>query len=353
MNKYVFFACCLLLLGSGCKSEEKQGQASAAEAANLPDRWIVGFYNVENLFDIHDEPVKLDEDFTPKGRYNWTTQKYLDKIDNLARAIGTMGENGPDILGLAEVENAQVVKDMVQMTELKDRQYEVVHEESPDMRGIDVALIYNPKTFAYQSHKAVEITFPAEPNYTSRKILHVSGMMGGEKVHILVNHWPSRRGGQEESEPRRLRAAEVAAEILAEIRKDEESLVLIMGDMNDDPFNRSIAEVLQAKGDLAQVAEDDLYNPMTVMHRPEDRGTLTYKGKWNLFDQILVSEDWMDQENTLLYQPGNAFIHGPEFMQVGGDGPAKDMPRRAIYRGEFQERGFSDHFPVYLLIGRQ
>ncbi|MEZ4827384.1 MAG: endonuclease/exonuclease/phosphatase family protein [Bacteroidia bacterium] len=350
---YMFSGCKLANGSDGSKSTlddtDRSGQAGSKREI------VVGFYNVENLFDTEDDPAKDDSEFLPEGRYKWTNEKYLKKLDNLARAIGDMGTQGPDILGLAEVENVQVVEDLVQMTSLKQRGYKVILEESEDIRGIDVALIYDPSVFKYVSHQAYDVDFPEEPDYTTRKVLVVEGKIGGESLYMIVNHWPSRRGGESESENRRVTTAKVAREKIDEIlARDPDANIISVGDYNDDPVNRSIAEIMKASVEREGVTGDGFYNPVGALHNPNGVGTLTYQGKWNLFDQILVSHSLMaNGKGHLHYIEGTASIENPEFMQVGGDGPAKDMPRRAIYRDEFQENGFSDHFPVYISLAKK
>ncbi|MDX2247791.1 MAG: endonuclease/exonuclease/phosphatase family protein [Bacteroidia bacterium] len=347
---------------SGCK------QANGSDR-NLPDKTVesgkevtakikevvVGFYNVENLFDTQDNPEKEDSEFLPEGRFKWDEAKYLKKLDNLALAIGGMGKNGPDILGVAEVENMQVMKDLVEKTALKTRGYEIIHEESEDVRGIDVGLIYDPKIFQYVGHKAYNVDFPEESDYTSRPLLVVEGKIKGETLYVIVNHWPSRIGGEQESESRRLTVAKVAREKIVEIlAKDPNACIVSAGDFNDDPHNKSIVDIMNARISAEGVVSGGFYNPVGALHDPNGTGTLTYQGKWNLFDQVLVSYGLMnDGKGKLRYMEGSAAIHNPEFMQVGGDGPAKDMPKRAIYRNEFQDSGFSDHFPVYVRLIRK
>jgi predicted extracellular nuclease len=346
--KYLSFSILtLVLLVSACGGKKQAEENNSTTFTNKKDI-LIGFYNVENLFDIYDAPNKEDGEFLPDGRYEWNSSKYVKKLDNLARVISSMGQNGPDLLGIAEVENREVMEDLTQLTELKGRNYAIVHEESADMRGIDVGLIYDPAVFQYEDHKAFEVDFPEEPGYTSRPILVVEGKVNGEVLFVVVNHWPSRRGGQEESEIRRLNAARKVKEVISDIESGHEGYnFVIMGDLNDDPFNKSVAEVLGADNNPAN---PNYFNPMYDMHEPDSVGTLTYRGKWNLFDQILVSNELMDETGKLKYISKSAEVHRPEFMQVGGDGPAKDMPRRAIYRDEFQDNGFSDHFPVFLRL---
>ncbi|MEM7368541.1 MAG: hypothetical protein AAF587_08045 [Bacteroidota bacterium] len=343
-----FFILFLTLSLFSCKSSDN-AQRIKDSAGDL----LIAFYNVENLFDTQDQADKIDEDFTPSGRYKWDETKYQTKLQNLSRVIQSMGSTGPAILGLAEVENRAVLEDLVQMSSLSARNYAIVHEESPDMRGIDVALLYDPAEFHYKSHQAYEILFPTEPDYTSRKVLMIQGKINKEEVYLFVNHWPSRRGGMEVSEVRRLTVARRVRQILEQIRKDQPNAhLLLMGDFNDDPFNKSLAEVLQAKSSPDRLSPDALYNPLYSLHQPDSVGTLTYKGKWNLFDQILISPSLLEAGSRCTYISQSAGIHRPEFMQVGGNGYAKDMPRRAIFRGEFRDDGFSDHFPVYLKLKR-
>ncbi|MEZ4774255.1 MAG: endonuclease/exonuclease/phosphatase family protein [Bacteroidia bacterium] len=346
---------------TGCKqangSDRSHGKEMPENPSDLSGKSevVIGFYNVENLFDTEDDPVKDDSEFLPEGRYKWTTEKYLKKLDNLALAISQMGEKGPDILGVAEVENVQVLKDLVQLTSLKKRGYEVILEESEDIRGIDVGLIYDPKVFKYISHEAYDVDFPEEPDYTTRKILVVEGQIKGERLYMIVNHWPSRRGGEDESEIRRITTAKVTRERVSEIlSKDPHACIVSVGDYNDDPGNRSIHEIMGAETEAGSVGDNGFYNPVGALHDPNGIGTLTYQGKWNLFDQILISHGLMnDGTGKLQYKEGSAAIVNEEFMQVGGNGSAKDMPRRSIFRDEFQPEGFSDHFPVYIRLVRK
>lgn len=341
---YAVFAFTLFFFACKSSDNTQQKQGSASEL-------MVAFYNVENLFDTKDQADKIDEDFTPEGKYKWNETKYKVKQENLSRVIQSMGENGPAILGLAEVENRAVLEDLVQMPKLASRSYRIVHEESPDMRGIDVALLYDPTAFTYESHEAYEIYFAKEPEYTSRKVLMVKGKVNKETIYLFVNHWPSRYGGPEVSEPRRMTVATKVREVLDQILAEEpQAHFLLMGDFNDDPFNKSLVKGLRAQASPDQLADDALFNTHYALHQADSVGTLTYKGKWNLFDQILISPSLLQTRARLTYVPQSAGIHRPEFMQVGGDGYAKDMPRRAIYRGEFQENGFSDHFPVYVQL---
>jgi len=238
-----------------------------------------------------------------------------------------------------------VIADLIQRPALAQRGYRIVHEESPDRRGIDVALIYDPARFTYQSHNTFEVQFD-DPAYVSREILAVQGEVNEQSLFLLVNHWPSRGGGQVESEPRRMAAARTARELTDRIAKQSpEAGILLMGDFNDDPFNQSLARVLGAAPLSESEPKPGLYNAMYHLLDPDEEGSLTYRGKYNLFDQIIVNEDLLDGQAPLQYEPGSATIHHPDFMRFRGRGPS-----RAIHRGEFKPYGFSDHFPVYLRL---
>jgi predicted extracellular nuclease len=304
----------------------------------------VAFYNVENLFDTQDDPNKIDEEFLPGSELNWTLPKYNSKQSSIARVINAIQ---PDLLGLAEVENARVLDDLLSQQLIADKAYRYLHEESPDQRGIDVAFVYRPEAFKYLSHKAVRVDFPQEPEYTSRDFLIVTGeLAGGEKLHVIVNHWPSRRGGQMESEPRRLRVASLVREQIDQIfAQEKDANIILMGDFNDDPLNLSLIEGIEAEPDLADLPDDGFFNPMADLLDPDSYGTLTYRGKWNLFDQFILSENLTLQENEVTYQANSARAFNAEWLRVGF-GRSAEAPRRAIFRGEYQKEGFSDHFPI-------
>ncbi len=333
----------VLLLSFGACRSPKESQLKKSQSYTL------AFYNVENIFDTVDDPEKIDEDFTPEGRYKWTEDILQKKLTNISKAIAGIGNGGPSMIGIAEIEHADLVERLISQPALASRNYAFVHEESPDMRGIDCAFIYDPAIFNLDSYRAYEMSFEEEPEYTSRKVLWVSGSINKQRVHLVVNHWPSRYGGMEKSEPRRMTVANQVRAIIDSVQAAESNAaIILMGDFNDDPFNRSIVEGIKAGKSWPLEKGMDFFNPMYPLHQVDSSGTLTYRGKWNLFDQFLLSDDLLLGENKLQYVANSVSIHRPEMMQVGGDGPAKDMPRRAIYRGEFQDRGFSDHFPVYM-----
>ena len=343
----------IILIATSCGSSHGPSDAIVARnthlSSPLPAEVQVAFYNVENLFNTSDHPQKFDEDFLPEGRYQWTEENYEGKLAQLGKAIGGMGKDGPHILGLAEIENETVVKELFEYNEANLRSYEVVHEESPDMRGIDVALAYDPMVFAYLRHETIPFSLPDESQYTSRDILLVEGKIGEETLYVFVNHWPSRRDGAPESEYKRVRAAELArAKVDSILDLDPEANIILMGDFNDDPLDRSIDVTLMGEGDLDDLTAGELYNPMAFLHDPSREGSLVHQGKWNLFDQILLSEELLSSENGLQYQEESATIFSQELTV--GFGRGADNPRRAIFRGKFDPKGYSDHFPVYVKL---
>lgn len=343
------------LLLAACEAPVSEGgnqqtRINTEASDNLPsDKDLnVAFYNVENLFDAVDDPKTSDEDFTPQGKYKWTDASYHIKLQNLAKVIASLDA---DIVGLAEVENREVLEDLIAEPALKSASFQIVHEHSSDGRGIDVALLYRADAFQYQNHETLRPQFTFDRGYRSRDVLKVTGKTAdGSNLHLFVNHWPSRRGGREESEPRRLVLARLVNGSLDKIRQTEpDARFLLMGDFNDDPHNKGLMEILDSKADPALVSNDGLFNPMRTMHNPESYGSLTYQGKWNLFDQFLLSEDLVNASKGLHYVANSAEVYQPEWMRVGY-GRSAEAPKRAIFRGEFRDDGFSDHFPIRLKL---
>lgn len=308
----------------------------------------VGFYNVENLFDCTpDYSVREGhEEFTPEGSYRWTPEKYRKKLENIARVINQLGAAhspaGVALLGLAEVENRRVLEDLVAEPTIAARGYQIVHSDSPDRRGIDVAALYNPALFKLKSSSTHRFTDPADSTYVTRDLLLVSGEVAGETLHAIVCHWPSRYGG-DKSSPLRARAAEICRGLIDSLHTaDPASKVVLMGDLNDDPTDRSCREVLSAKRTVEDVPEGGLLN---TSWRLFDRGigSLGYQGKWNLFDQAIVSRSALGKDfSTLKWWKTEVF--NAEFLS-NPEGRYKGYPLRTFSGNTFQN-GFSDHFPI-------
>jgi len=314
---------------------------------------LVGFYNLENLFDTIDQPEVNDEEFTPNGANLYTASVYLDKLSKLEEVISQIGTDispdGLSVIGCAEIENKSVLVDLANQPSLKKRNYQIVHYNSPDQRGIDVALLYNPKYLKVLSSESLNVPLKSSdgsPRYT-RYILYVHGLYNGEHMHFFVNHWPSRRGGEEASAPSRALAAGVArAKIDSIMQEDSNAKVILMGDLNDDPVSPSVARVLGAKSDAGKTRPGELFNPWHTYYR-EGIGTLAYNDAWNLFDQIIISQAFLPREQEGFFFQ-KAMIFKKEFM-LQTSGRYKGYPKRTFDFGVYMG-GYSDHFPTYLML---
>lgn len=310
----------------------------------------VGFYNVENLFDTKDNPDKIDEQYLPNGDYKWDEEKYDNKIDKLAHAISEMTPLGaPYILGLCEVENKAVLKDLVAHADLKHDNYGIVHYESPDARGIDVALLYNKRWLKVKKSKNYVVDL-GEFGDETRDILMVK-LKAKEPfegtLYVLVNHWPSRREGKEKSEPKRVAAAKRLNEIRQEIiEQDSAADIIIMGDFNDEPFDKSILETIGTTSDPSEVSANKYYNPMGRL-KQDGKGSYNFRGNWNMLDQIIVSNTLLDKQGTE-YQMNTASIFSPEWLKQHG-GKYDGYPLRT-FGGRKYLNGYSDHFPVSIYL---
>ncbi len=312
----------------------------------------VGFYNLENLFDTFDDPNVIDEEFLPEGKKKWDFEKYSLRLKNTATVIEKLGGKnypyGPAILGVCEVENKKVLQDLVAMPQIANRKYGIVHYNSPDKRGIDVALLYQPRFFEVEESKSYRLTIPGKNDFFSRDQLLVTGKLNGERMHIIVNHWPSRWGGEKESRPLRIEAAKLCKSIVDSIQKSEkEAKIIVMGDFNDDPSDLSMKKIMKGKSNIAAVSSSSMYNPMRKLHDADVKGTLMYRGKWNLFDQILLSKSLVKPKTTS-YSFFAAQVFDQEFLKVS-EGDYKGYPFRT-YVGDNFHGGYSDHFPVYVYL---
>lgn len=319
-------------------------------------RLSVGFYNVENLFDTINQPDVIDEEFTPQGLNRWNTERYNEKLENLSYVISQVGsKGGPTILGLAEIENRGVVEDLINMPLLKDNNYDIAHFDSPDRRGIDVALIYMKDVFQITESFPHPVYLPS--GYPTRDVLRASGYIDGELFHFLVAHWSSRSGGEAVSVPNRMASAKVMRRVsdsLLAVNKDAN--VVLMGDFNDDPVSKSVKDGLKIKEKPINLKYDDLFTPMLKLYK-EGVGTLAYRDVWNLFDILLVNGNLLgnDYKSFKLYTDpktkNRAFVFNKEFL-LQSDGPYKNYPFRTIVGGEYQG-GYSDHFPVYMYLVKE
>jgi predicted extracellular nuclease len=309
----------------------------------------VVFYNVENLFDLENEPGKNDGEFTPEGEKNWDLIKYRNKLAGISRVISGINEGDlPEIVGLCEVENERVLADLVRTGLLANGKYEIVHHESPDMRGIDCALIYRPEEFKVTGHFAVPVRFEDNARAVTRDILYVKGRTRNrEEFHIFVNHWPSRIGGVAQTEPKRITVARILKGKIDSVRMaNSKAQIIVMGDMNDDPDNKSLLEVLNAQPPATP--EATLVNLMFPDFN-NGQGTYNYRGNWNMPDNLIVSPGLLDDKGfRCVEEKGHIFREEwMEFKNRNGE----ISPNRT-YGGPNYYGGVSDHFPVYFRLRR-
>ncbi|MGR7812640.1 endonuclease/exonuclease/phosphatase family protein [Lacinutrix undariae] len=302
----------------------------------------IAFYNIENLFDTVDDPQTNDDDFLPNSDKRWTEKRYHKKLDKLGSVICKIGNNTkapPVIIGLAEVENDLVLKELLKSDKMKKHDYSFVHYNSMDERGIDVALLYDNERFNVMSSEIFNVHLEAdgEIDYT-RDILLVSGELDGEMIHVIVNHWPSRREGEKVSAPKRMIAAEKVLYIIDKLKVEFlDPKIIVMGDFNDNPSNDSL-KFLVDKGLL--------FNPMETL-LSIDKGSLSYNSEWNLFDQILCSINFMETKlGALKYK--SVDVYDEKFL-TQYEGKYEGQPFRT-YVGKNYKGGFSDHFPVYIKV---
>ncbi len=315
---------------------------------NAQDQKLMVFYNLENLFDIYDDPDINDADFLPGSRIDWTEQRYQRKLDNLTQVLTSIDETYlPAIIGVCEVENERVLKDLKKQKKLRRANYKIVHHDSPDERGIDVALLYASFEFKVLEDKAIPVRFPHDPDDRTRDILYVKGVFKEAKkdtVFVFVNHWPSRWGGQEKSEPDRITAARVLRGVVDSIYNHHRNAnIILMGDFNDDPDNKSLAEVLNAVEPAEEPEKEQLYNLMFPMLK-RGEGTLFYRD-WDVFDQIIVSGALLRKKDgfRLADTQGKAFK--ADWMLFEDD-QGRKRPNRTAGRSYYG--GYSDHLPVYV-----
>ena len=313
----------------------------------------VAFYNVENLFDMVNDTLIYDDDHTPDGSYLWSEIRYNKKIENITKVLSEIGhettKSSPDIIGLCEVENKSVVQDLINHPNLERKGYGIVHYDSPDDRGIDVALLYKESAFipsSSKSHRLLLFDEDGKRDYT-RDQLVVSGFLDEEDFHFIVNHWPSRRGGESKSQPLRIKAAQLTKRIIDSLQfQNPEAKIIVMGDLNDDPNNANLKKILRTKGKPKKMDSLSLFNPMEKLFK-KGAGTLAYRDKWNLFDQFVLTPNLInDRKET--YTFWKAGIYNPKYLQ-NSSGQYKSYPFRT-YVGTTYQGGYADHFPVYLYL---
>lgn len=340
--RYIALVFCLLAFSNLALSQKKDFKVAC-----------IGFYNLENLFDTVNDTLINDEDFLPEGEKAWSQDKYDEKIGNMAYVISKLGKDitrqGISILGVSEIENRKVLQDLVAHPLLAKREYKIVHYDSPDKRGIDVALLYQASHFKVIESKNHPLKVYAEEGYRkyTRDVLYVRGSLDGEPINILVNHWPSRRGGTARSAPDRNEAAKLCKAIIDSLDMVYPgSKTILMGDLNDDPTSPSVKTFLRAKKNPDEVKKGELYNPMEVFY-DNGIGSNSWRNSWSLFDQVIVSKGLLDntQEGYFYYK---AEVFNKKFL-THKSGQYKGYPFRT-FSGNSYKGGYSDHYPVFVYL---
>lgn len=314
---------------------------------------LIGFYNLENLYDTVNNPMVDDEEFLPNSARQYNSHIYLDKLDRLSDVVSQMGTDitpdGLALLGVAEIENDTVLTDLARTPKLAKRKWKFVHYDSPDRRGVDVALFYNPKYFSVLHSEPLFVQLPggSKDAFFTRDILYVKGVLDGDTIHVFVNHWPSRSGGEERSIPARAAAAGTAKKRIDSLMAiNPATKIVLMGDLNDDPVSPSLTKIIGAKGKISDVKENEMFNPWYDMYK-KGIGTSPYQDAWGLFDQVLVSGGWLNKD-----QPGYHYskqvLFNREFL-VQKTGKYRGYSKRT-WDGITYNYGYSDHFPVYVMM---
>lgn len=359
MKKLTFISLLIVLIGSNIFA-----QTPATKIA-------IGFYNQENFFDTIHDVGKNDNQFLPDGTYKWNSEKYIAKLHNMSKALADMAVDqvpeGCAFIGLSEIENQNVLNDLIEQEPLKKRDIKYIHQEGPDSRGIDCALLYNPSLFKPTDYKLVPYIYEndSDKNKATRGFLTVRGNLAEEDVVVVVCHLPSRysSGYYRELGTKQIRAIKDSLQ-----NQNPDIKILIMGDMNDDPHDKSMSEILGGRRKMEQVEPFGLYNPWWDILF-SGTGTLHYRNAWNLFDQILVTENVLDKPHTEIIKKHNKTIEktiahnkkqltycGSEIVRLeyllNQSGKYKGTPKRTSASGQWLN-GFSDHLPVVLYLCKE
>lgn len=312
---------------------------------------IIGFYNLENLFDTIDDPLTNDAQFLPTGDYQWTSERYLRKLDNMASVICLIGkeQGGVVVLGVSEVENKGVLDDLVATEALKPLNLGVEHHDSPDRRGVDVAFLYDKDRFQVLSTKAFRLNYPADTSFRTRDQFLMTGIVDKtDTMHFIVMHWPSKLGGEKRSMPLRAAAASLARHIADSILATNiDANIIFMGDFNDNPTSKSMRDYFKPVNKINDVQRGDLYNPMWKMYQ-DGIGTYAYRDNWDVIDQIVISANLIHPMQAKSYKYVAAKVFRKNFM-ITQTGPYTGYPFR-MYAGGTYQGGYSDHFPVYIIL---
>ena len=315
----------------------------------------IAFYNVENLYDTINDPKTWDDDRTPKGRDRWTSVIYEKKLKNIAKVIADIGfdltNQSPSVIGLCEIENRKVLEDLIKTESLIKENYQIIHYDSPDERGIDVAMLFKQNRFIVSSSKTYPLYLKRKDgsrDYTRDHLL-VSGFLDKDPIHFIINHWPSRSGGQMRSEPGRILAGKLNKKIIDSIlQSNPKANIISMGDFNDNPSDKSVKPILNTIFKKSKIKEGQLFNPMEELYR-KGYGSYRYKGKWDMIDQFLLSKNLVDNKNGLFFLKASVF--NKKYL-INPSGKYEGYPFKSFAGGKFLN-GYSDHFPIYLYLAKE
>ena len=315
----------------------------------------IAFYNVENLFDTINDPKTRDDDRTPKGRDKWTNIIYQKKLKNIAKVIADIGSDltgsSPSIIGLCEIENRNVLEDLINTNSLKKENYDIIHYDSPDERGVDVAMLFKKNRFKPSSAKTYPLFLKRKDqsiDYTRDHLL-VSGYLDNERIHFIINHWPSRSGGQMKSEPNRILAGKLNKKIIDSILlSNPKANIINMGDFNDNPKDKSIKPILNSVYKKSQMNNNQLYNPMEELFQ-KGYGSYRYRGKWDMIDQFFLSKNLVENKKGLFFL--KAAVFNKKYL-INPQGKYEGYPFKSFAGGKFLN-GYSDHFPIFLYLAKE
>ncbi len=310
----------------------------------------VAFYNCENFFDTKDDPNKKDDEFLPESPLKWDETRFMNKLTKVAQVLDSTvaGDGLPELVGLVEIENKEVLEELVSKSQFKTKSYGVISTDSPDERSIDVGLLYDKAVFTLVDFKELNATNSALGDYKTRNVLFATlKATNGDVIYVFVNHWPSRREGEKESEPRRIFAAEQVRNKINELqKKNPKSKVIVMGDFNDHPDNNSILNTLKATDNPKD--KGDLYNAFKTLDAAK-QGTHYYDKEWRVLDQIMVSQAFIGAKKGYKFNPKNAHILRKDFVMFKNTKTGEEKPNRT-YSGEKYYNGYSDHLSIYITL---
>lgn len=329
--------------------------AQQEQSLSARNSMTVVFYNVENLFDTSDDPGAVDEEFLPTSLKQWNDERYKKKISDLGDVLTSINDKElPALIGLCEIENYKVLNDLASGQKLRRARYGIVHADSPDERGIDVALLYDPDEIEMIDSRPIQVSLGKDSEDKTRDILYAKCRIKGDRIlHVFVNHWPSRSPNQEDSESKRIMAAlTLRKQIDLILNNENDAAILVMGDFNDEPTNRSVMQILNATNKMKNQHYRDLYNLMYDPHNAKGEGSITFKENWQMFDQIIVSQSLLVKGSNFYALPSDGKVFKNEKVIAKDPVTGKSLIYRT-YQGDNYTGGVSDHLPVFIVLRKE